>query len=92
MPAIITKVHGSRSVYVRVCPRGPVWHRHIQQLRPRYGVKELMVLRRTCSGFLIKCVYGTYGISSNRGPGLYFFHEIFDLAAKRGRLQYETSL
>ena len=40
VPAIVTKVHGSRSVYVRVCPIGPVWHRHIEQLRPRYGVKE----------------------------------------------------
>ena len=26
-----------------------------------------------------------YRISSNRGPGLYFFHEILDLASKRGR-------
>ena len=25
-----------------------------------------------------------YRISSNRGPGLYFFHEIFDPASKRG--------
>ena len=40
MPAIVTKVHGSRSVYARVCPRGPVWRRHIEQLRPRYGVEE----------------------------------------------------
>ena len=40
VPAIVIKVHGSRSVYVRVCPRGPVWHRHIEQLRPRYRVAE----------------------------------------------------
>ena len=40
MSAIITKVHGSRSVYVWVFPRGPVWHRHIEQLRPRYGVEQ----------------------------------------------------
>ena len=40
MPAIVTKVHGSRSVYVRVCPRGPVWRRLIEQLRPRYGVED----------------------------------------------------
>ena len=37
VPAIVTKVHGSRSLYVRVCPRGPVWHRHIEQLRSRYA-------------------------------------------------------
>ena len=40
VPAIVTKVHGSRSVYVRVFPRGPVWRRHIEQLRPRYGIEE----------------------------------------------------
>ena len=40
VPAIITKVHGLRSVYVWVCPRGPVWRRHIERLRPRYGVEE----------------------------------------------------
>ena len=34
--AIFTKVHGPRGVYVRVCPRGPVWRRHTEQLRPRY--------------------------------------------------------
>ena len=27
-------------MYVTVCPRGPVWHRHIEQLRPSYGVEE----------------------------------------------------
>ena len=25
---------------VRVYPKGPTWRRHIDQLRPRYGVKE----------------------------------------------------
>ena len=40
MPAIVTKVHGSRSVNVKVCPRRPVWYRHIAQLRPRYRVEE----------------------------------------------------
>ena len=39
-PAIVIKVNGPRSVHVRVCPRGPVWRKHIEQLRPRYGVKE----------------------------------------------------
>ena len=37
VPAIITKVHGTRSVNVRVIPRGPTWRRHLDQLRPRYG-------------------------------------------------------
>ena len=30
VPAIITRVHGSRSVYVRVCPKEPFWHRYIE--------------------------------------------------------------
>ena len=38
--ANVTKVHGSRSVYVGVYPRGPVWRRDIEQLRPRYEVGE----------------------------------------------------
>ena len=37
VPAIVTKVFGTRSVNVRVCPRGPTWRRHIEQLRPRYS-------------------------------------------------------
>ena len=37
VPAIVTKVHGTRSVNVRVIPRGPTWRRHLGQLRPRYG-------------------------------------------------------
>ena len=28
------------SVYVRVCPKGPVWYKHIESLRPRYGIEE----------------------------------------------------
>ena len=40
VPAVVTKVYGSRSVSVRVCPRGGTWRRHIEQLRPRYGVQE----------------------------------------------------
>ena len=35
VPATVTKVHSSKSVYVR----GPVWHRHIEQPRPRYGIE-----------------------------------------------------
>ena len=37
VPAIVTKVHGTRIVNVRVIPRGPTWRRHLDQLRPRYG-------------------------------------------------------
>ena len=37
VPAIVTKVHGTRSVNVQVIPRGPTWRRHLDQLRPRYG-------------------------------------------------------
>ena len=37
VPATVTKVHGTRSVNVRVIPRGPTWRRHLDQLRPRYG-------------------------------------------------------
>ena len=40
VPAVVTKVWGTRSVNVRVVPRGPTWRRHIEQLRPRYGVEE----------------------------------------------------
>ena len=40
VPAVVTKVCGSRSVNVRVIPRGGTWRRHIEQLRPRYGVDE----------------------------------------------------
>ena len=37
VPAIVTKVHGTRSVNVRVIPPGPTWRRHLDQLRLRYG-------------------------------------------------------
>ena len=37
VPAIVTKVHGTRTVNVRVIPQGPTWRRHLDQLRPRYG-------------------------------------------------------
>eukprot|EP00731_Ephydatia_muelleri_P038393 Em0743g4a len=40
VPAVVTKVYGSHSVSVRVCPRVWHWRRHIEQLRPRYGVQE----------------------------------------------------
>ena len=37
MPALVTKVHGARSVNVRVIPRGPTCRRHLDRLRPRYA-------------------------------------------------------
>ena len=40
VPAMVVKVLGTRCVNVRVVPRGPTWRRHIEQLRPRYGIKE----------------------------------------------------
>ena len=36
VPAIIAKRFGTRSVNMRVVPRGPVWRRHIGQLQRRY--------------------------------------------------------
>ena len=36
VPAVFTKRFGTRSVNVRVVPRGGTWRRHIEQLRPRY--------------------------------------------------------
>ena len=40
VPATVIKVYGTRSVNVRVHPRGPIWRRHLDQLRPRYGTDE----------------------------------------------------
>ena len=40
VPAVVTKVFGTRSVNVRVLSKGSTWRRHIEQLRPRYGVHE----------------------------------------------------
>ena len=40
IPATVIKVFGTRSVNVKVHPRGPTWRRHVEQLRPRYGVAE----------------------------------------------------
>ena len=40
VPAVVTKVYGTRSVNVRVVPHGPTWRRHIEQLRPRHGSTE----------------------------------------------------
>ena len=35
IPAIILKMLGTRSAKVRILPNGPVWRRHIEQLKPR---------------------------------------------------------
>ena len=40
VPATITRVHGTRTFTVKVHPRGPLWKRHLEQLRPRYEVVE----------------------------------------------------
>ena len=40
LPAVVTRVCGTRSIYVRVVPNGPIWRRHYEQLRPRYGTRE----------------------------------------------------
>ena len=40
VPATVTKVQGTRSFTVKVHPRGPLWKRHWEQLRPRYGISE----------------------------------------------------
>ncbi|KAG8229990.1 hypothetical protein J437_LFUL012266 [Ladona fulva] len=40
IPAVIVKVLCTRSVKVRVFPRGPIWHRHIDHLRPCFGADQ----------------------------------------------------
>ena len=40
VPATVTKVFGTRSVNVRVYPKGPTWRRYVEQLRPRYFSAE----------------------------------------------------
>ena len=40
VPAIVIKVYGPRCVAFRVYPKGPIWRRHVDQLRPRYGSVE----------------------------------------------------
>jgi len=40
VPAVVTKVFGTRSVNVRVLPRGPTWRRRTDQLRPRFGADQ----------------------------------------------------
>ena len=40
VPAVVTKVFGTRSVQVKVYPQGPSWRRHIDQLQPRHVTAE----------------------------------------------------
>lgn len=40
VPAIVIKRLGSRSVNVKVLPRGPTWRRHLEQLQPRHSSAE----------------------------------------------------
>ena len=40
VPAIVTKIFGSRSVNVQVFPKGVTWRRHLEQLTPRYTSQE----------------------------------------------------
>ena len=37
---MVTKVRGARSVCVTVYPKGAIWWRHVEQLRPRYVSAE----------------------------------------------------
>ena len=39
-PLKSSRVHGSRTVTVKVLPRGPIWRRHVEQLRPRHESTE----------------------------------------------------
>ena len=39
-PLKSSRVHGSRTVTVKVLPRGPIWRRHVEQLRPRHASTE----------------------------------------------------
>ena len=52
VPAVVTKVIGARTVNVRVHPRGPVWRRHVEQLRLRHGAEDDDdpgdIIRETC--------------------------------------------
>ena len=42
VPAVVVAKRGARMFNVRVTPRGPIWRRHLDQLRPRYfSAKDL---------------------------------------------------
>ena len=40
VPEIVSKRLGTRHLLVKVLPQGPVWKRHIEQVRPRYGADQ----------------------------------------------------
>ena len=40
VPAVVVAKKGARMFNVRVTPRGPIWRRHLDQLRPRYFSAE----------------------------------------------------
>ena len=40
LPAVVTKVFGTRTVNVSIIPKGPTWRRHIDQLHPHSRVNE----------------------------------------------------
>ena len=40
VPAVITKVLGTRSCNVKVCPSGATWRRHIEQLHPLFRCND----------------------------------------------------
>ena len=40
VPAIVTKIYGTRSLNVKVVPKRPTWRRHVEQLRPRFSTEE----------------------------------------------------
>ena len=40
VPAIVKKPLGARTILVHVCLKCPVWKRHIDLLRPRYGADQ----------------------------------------------------
>ena len=40
VPAIVSKRLGTRHLLVKVLPQGPVWKRHIEQVRPRCGADQ----------------------------------------------------
>ena len=49
VPAIVPKRLGTRHPLVKVLPQGPVWKRHIEQVRPRYGFDQDTDLGQTAS-------------------------------------------
>ena len=40
VPAIVTKIYGTRSLNVKVVPKAPTERRHVEQLRPRFSTEE----------------------------------------------------